>query len=235
MSPPKRKTFKQSSRDTLHLGLTAIEATLLFFPSSILKCNVSNNSHHNPVCGIERYLSPDPDTPPVNEGTIPIAGAHTLSKGGDLDPKWTRLKTSPSHTDSQLEGLRLQIFGGKYAGRKQSAVVEFLCPGKEERRSDEGRRRGQSRDAAADDEADDREGGENEVDSDEEEIKEEIEDGAGGTISFLSYGEVATDDKEDVLRLKWTTPHACEDAINKPETGGSSGAQWGFFTWFIVM
>lgn len=54
-------------------------------------------------------------------------------------------------------------------------------------------------------------------------------------IKYVYYKSLpgSGDDKGktfDVLKLKWTTKHACED-----EASGSSSSGWGFFTWLIIM
>jgi len=112
----------------------------------------------------------------------------------------------------------LEMGGGRYSEddkkeQRQKAVVVFLCD-----KGPEERRRGVSR---RDDEEE--EGG-------EDHGKKKIDDGEGGTLSFLSY-EVVGDEK--VLSLEWHTKYACEGA----EQGGgkSSGGHWGFFTWFVIM
>ncbi|KAL9626717.1 MAG: hypothetical protein Q9164_007811, partial [Protoblastenia rupestris] len=58
---------------------------------------------------------------------IPIAGDYSLTTGGDLNPQWTRLKSSASSEDREKEGLRLEMGGGKFENRKQKAIIEFLC------------------------------------------------------------------------------------------------------------
>lgn len=97
--------------------------------------------------------------------------------------------------------------GGKYEGKNQKAIVEFLC----NERSEERRREVTT---AAEDENGD--GG-------------EADDEHYGKIKLLSW-----DNEEDtkVLRLEWNTKYACEDA---EESNGSSSGHWGFFTWFILM
>lgn len=151
----------------------------------------------------------------------PIAGEFVHSTGGHLDPLWTRLKGSPSSADRDKEGLRLEMHGGKDDdGNKQKAIVEFLCPPKHTER------RYLSNVVTADDEDDKK--GEDQEGADKS--GEETDDDNGGTIKLLSW-----DNEGDtkILRLKWDTQHACEEA----EGGGSdsSSGHWGFFTWFILM
>jgi len=108
--------------------------------------------------------------------------------------------------------------GGRYSEddkkeQRQKAVVVFLCD-----KGPEERRRGVS---SRDDE---------EEDDGEDHGKKKIDDGEGGTLSFLSY-KVVGDEK--VLSLEWHTKYACEGA---QEGGGkSSGGHWGFFTCFVIM
>ncbi|MCJ1303471.1 hypothetical protein MMC08_006281, partial [Hypocenomyce scalaris] len=80
------------------------------------------------VCGIKRVFDPGESTTSIT--VIPIAGSYPHDSGRTLDPKWTRLKTSSSHADSEKEGIRLEMHGGMFPlhdGRKQKAVIEFLC------------------------------------------------------------------------------------------------------------
>lgn len=148
---------------------------------------------------------------------IPIAGEYLTSTGRRLDPHWTRLKTSDLSGDKGKEGLRLSMEGGSKKD-KQRAVVEFLCPPKEEER----RRQRRDKDDKDDDEGED----------DDTATGEEVDDGAGGRLKYVSYesaGEVM------VLNLEWTTPFACEDATDDNEEKKSSSGHWGFFTWLIIM
>ena len=145
-------------------------------------------------------------------GVIPIAGTYATGTGKSTDPKYTRLKTSSSHADSEKEGLRLEIGGGKYGTRQQRAIIEFICTkdGSTERRRDE------------DENEDKGDLGNN--------TSEPADDGKGGKIKFLSYESDPGNVDGDLLRLEWDTKYACEDApTQKP------GTHWGFFTWMFVM
>jgi len=100
--------------------------------------------------------------------------------------------------------------GGSYSGRKQRAIVDFLC---------------------------DKEftGVEGEVEP-EDKYKHEKRDealGAGNAtaLQFLKYGPEAGDAEMDVLRLEWKTKYACESL----EEDGKVTSHWGLFTWFIIM
>ena len=162
------------------------------------------------MCGTQYKLDADgvPDEKPY--GVIPIAGQYTTTIGGDIDVKYTRLKTSASHADSQNEGLRMELHGPKYTGKKQKAIIEFLClrdsDGETEKRQDDG---GASEERPT------------------PSSREEIDDGQGGKLKFLSYMD---EEDEGVLRMRWDTKYACEDADAPERSGG-----WGFFSWFFFM
>ncbi len=110
-------------------------------------------------------------------------------------------------------------FEDRKNGRKQKAVIEFIC---DERRTGlEGEEDGDKRRRRDEDE----EKGQESREDDDDEEKEKR------SLRFLSYGAV---DDIDVLRLEWLTKYACEDA----QRGGSDengSRHWGFFTWFIIM
>jgi hypothetical protein len=84
------------------------------------------------VCGVEEAYH-------LTDGTHftvkvqPIAGEFTAThgRGRALDPQWTRLKGSASNEDTEREGLRLELHGGKYPetkdGKPHKAIIEFLC------------------------------------------------------------------------------------------------------------
>ncbi len=160
------------------------------------------------VCGIQHLIELDGTLEPKPIGVINIAGEYT-SIGGALDPKYTRLKTSSSPADSQLEGLRMELRGGGYNKKKQKAIIDFLCS-----TDDEG----------GTEKREEREGEDNEEDKSEE----EVDDGHGGRLKFQSYEDV---EHEGILRLQWKTKYACEDAR---DSGRKSGG-WGFFSWFFFM
>ncbi|SLM37818.1 Autophagy-related protein 27 [Lasallia pustulata] len=131
-----------------------------------------------------------------------IAGDYPHTSGRSLDPKWQRLKPASS-------GIRLEMHGGKLPpphGRKQMAVIDFLCPA-----------------AAA----------ETAAATDGEEGEGDGEEGAG--LRFVGYGPAEEEEgkETDVLRLEWRTRYACEGSIGKG--GEGKGGHWGFFTWFILM
>ena len=128
-----------------------------------------------------------------------------MTDGRHLEPQWSRLKTSDSPADREKEGLRLSMQGGD-KNKKQKAVVEFLCPPKQEDRRR--LRRGKGGHTAT---------------------GEEVDDDHDGRLKYISYAQV-----EDtmVLSLEWTTKYACENANDEVKT---SSGHWGFFTWLIIM
>ena len=155
---------------------------------------------------------------------IPIAGQYTTTTGGELSPKWTRLSTSPSHADSEKEGLRLEVGGGVWGPkkRKQKAIIEFVClrpEAKKLRRDEEGNEEG-----------DEEDGGDDKGGKDVDHSQEEVNDGKGGKLKFLKYEQ---EEEYFVLRMKWDTKYACEDAAvggGEKKSGG-----WGFFSWAFMM
>jgi autophagy-related protein 27 len=158
---------------------------------------------------------------------VPIAGDYHLKTGIPLDSEVLRLKGSGSHADSEKEGLRVELSGGsvplKKGGKKQKAIIEFLCD-----RDTDGTDTEKDDTPPSDEESESLSKRADEKDDDKEEN--------GPPLKFLTYkDEKVGKDGEDwgVLRLSWRTKYACEDAINKPLP--SKGSSWGFFTWFIIM
>lgn len=184
------------------------------------------------MCGFQRTFNSIENVTIVSRA-IPIAGEYGTSTGEPLNPRATRLKTSTSPSDRQKEGVRLLLHGAKYPpnkeGKRQQAVVDFLCDRKEQdrrrgilgitEREEDGEDGGDGGDGSGD-------GGEDSNPAD----GRETDDGHGGKLKFLSY-----DDMEgvQVLSLEWTTKYACEDS-SSGGSGASSG-HWGFFTWLIIM
>ncbi|KAL9129478.1 MAG: hypothetical protein Q9217_002074 [Psora testacea] len=166
------------------------------------------------VCAIERLTNTVEGVTTI-EHTIPIAGDFSLSIGGNLDPQWTRLKSSASSADREKEGLRLEMHGGKYDGKKQKAIVEFLCAVDG---IDEFMRRDEIMDAY------------NEDKEKEDNSGEETNDEHGGKLKLHSWED---EEEVKVLRLDWHTKYACEDA--KDSGGAPNSGHWGFFTWFIII
>ncbi|KAL9586060.1 MAG: hypothetical protein Q9212_001150 [Teloschistes hypoglaucus] len=167
------------------------------------------------ICGIQRLINTYENSTSFM-AAIPIAGQYTLHGGTELDPEITRLKTSSSPSDREKEGFRLSLQGPKYEGRKQKAVIEFLCLDKAEER--DLRARGEKEGTLQDDDGEE----------DHSATDEVSDDGHGGTLKYLDY-DVVGDDK--VLSLEWRTKYACE----KGESPARSSGHWGFFTWFIIV
>lgn len=170
------------------------------------------------VCAIEHMLNKKEESDSI-ERVIPIAGDLKDKGGGNLDAKWELLSTSTSHSDSELEGLRVELKGG-FSGsgkdrRSQKAIVEFIC--------DESRTGLENlwdpEDKYTDITERDEEGGEPKED-----------DANAPSLQFVRY-DVGSGDA-DVLRLKWQTKYACENSKAEQD---AAGTHWGFFTWFIIM
>ncbi|OJD13758.1 hypothetical protein AJ78_05808 [Emergomyces pasteurianus Ep9510] len=172
-------------------------------PSGTMVCGVQRSSDENKILG-----------------AIPIAGNFVQNSGRSLDPKITRLKSS----DSQLEGLRIELHGGKYPfnGKdfKQQAVIEMTCD--RERTGLEGDWTGKRVKRVAEDGS-----GGDKPDDKPDNKKGEQDDKK--SLRFKSYGQV---DNVFVLRLDWSTKYACEDF---EDDGNGKGNHWGFFTWLIVV
>jgi hypothetical protein len=175
-----------------------------------------------------------------------------------IDPKFELLRDSKSHSDSEREGLRAELHGGRFPfddsknGQEQQAIIEFVCD--KDRTGLEGSEDGEKNTDDGKDDKDDggkkgddkddggKKGDEKDDDGKKKEDKEERlrrreddkKDGDKKSLRFLSYKvEDGKKDKKDTiktLRLEWRTKHACEDA---PDDTASS--HWGFFTWTFIM
>lgn len=170
------------------------------------------------------------DTHTVNK-VIPISGNYEASHGRGMDPQFTRLKDSASNSDSKREGLRVELYGGRYpdtrAGTDQKAVIEFECDpdrtGLEGLSADEEAGKRSERDLRAS------------KDEEEEDDDDEKEDDKA-SLRFISYGtEGELDKRMDVLRLLWKTKYACETVEDDKPAEEKPSNSWGFFTWFIIM
>lgn len=182
--------------------------------------------------------------------SVAIAGNLEDRGGSPFDFEMTRLKTSDSHSDSQKEGIRLVLKGGKdpltgpvKERRAQKAVIEFLCdPDKtgkegewgvddEKRRRDDGDDKG---DDEGDDEGDDKGDDDGEGDDEGESSMEHQLKKDDAALIWESFGP---EKDADVLRLTWYTKYACEkrDDSDDPDEDGGASAHWGFFTWFVIM
>ncbi|KAL8953474.1 MAG: hypothetical protein Q9222_000678 [Ikaeria aurantiellina] len=177
------------------------------------------------VCGIQRLINTFENTTSF-EAAIPIAGSYTMHGGTEMDPKITRLKTSSSASDREKEGFRLELHGPKYPakdGKKQKAVIEFLCQDKAEERSERDLRAESEVRAAKDDD---------DGEEDHSAGGEITDDGHGGTLEYLDYVEVG---ESKVLSLRWQTKYACENSKGDSGDETKSSGHWGFFTWFIII
>jgi hypothetical protein len=112
--------------------------------------------------------------------------------------------------------LRVELNGGIYEGRKQKAVVDFICD--EELTGDEGNL-----------------DPEDKYQSKMRQLVSRDDAGTNGTSSSLRWESYAADpanDQVDLLRLQWKTKYACKD---QRDVGNGETKGWGFFTWFILM
>ena len=110
-----------------------------------------------------------------------------------------------------------------YNGRKQKAIVEWLCDKSLEGTEgldgsdigdDEKERRLRTREEGEDDDG----------------VGKWVE--GGPSLIIKSYGPLTPDADEDVLRMEWRTKYACENMEN---SDSDTSGHWGFFTWFIIM
>lgn len=182
------------------------------------------------VCGITKTWNPvdDPNAEhSIVSAVIGVAGEYTLAHGGALEPKVTRLKTS----DRDAEGIDIELHGGRYDGRKQKAVVSFLCENNwtgNEGNGEDKTRLLTRRDDDEDENDDDDRGN----DGDGERYKQDPHN----ALQFVSYGEEGEGkDRMDVLRLNWRTKDACEKSEEGDDEDDTKKAGWGFFTWFILL
>ncbi|KAI4176582.1 MAG: hypothetical protein LQ343_000873 [Gyalolechia ehrenbergii] len=182
------------------------------------------------ICGIQRIIDPSANAPIIND-TIPIA-VQNIHHGVDIDAQITRLKTSSSASDREKEGFRLELHGLKHGGKKQKAVIEFLCPDKAEEEGPEERDLSSipAKRKAVEHfvvEADDND----EDEEDHSATGKVADDGHGGILTYKGYDEV---DESKVLRLEWETKYACENSQGNDSEAKKSN-HWGFFTWLIIM
>jgi hypothetical protein len=170
------------------------------------------------VCGVKWTHEPGQNA--TMEHWVAIAGEFTMTTGRDLDARPKRLKNPSADTDSALEGIQLQLSGGRdpmtRKGKNQKAIIDLICtrdktgwePEPEPQKKSVTKR---------DDKTED--GGDDNNDADDEKR----------ALKFVSYDD---EDNSRVLRLKWLTKYACEDATSNPP---ATRASWGFFTWFIIL
>lgn len=199
---------------------------------------------HDAACGIRRGKRPGQTDYEVLD-LISIAGELKDHGGGHLDPKLTRLKTSESTADSQKEGVRISLFGGRHqlgsGGREQRAIIEMVCDrslkgteGEWSPQDDKYERVPPETEEAGGEDAAGRlrRADEGEVDRTEHQL---LKGDANGTaLVFDSYGPMADNGDVDVLRLTWRTEYACEGNSDAGSGGGGS-EHWGFFTWVFFL
>lgn len=228
-------------------ALTAQEvgSRALYPPAHVVSVLLTN--HATTVCGIRRLIKEEEKVDTV-QAVIAIAGSLENVGGSAFDYEATRLKTSDSTSDSQKEGVRLVLKGGKdpLSGpvkerREQKAIIEFLCDpektGLEGEWSSEDRYEGDDKNRVRRADGDEKKDGddkEEEDDGTESGLEHQLKKDDASLI-WDSYGR---DDKgADVLRLTWHTKYACEkrEDSGDDDSGNSGSGGWGFFTWFIIM
>jgi hypothetical protein len=198
------------------------------------------------VCAIERLINGDSDN--ISE-VIAIAGSLEHHGGTEFDYEVTRLKTSDSKSDSDKEGLRLVLKGGKHPldgpskeRQEQKAIIEFLCDpdktgteGEWESEDKYEKRADKDEDDKKDDEEDDDKTDEEDKDGESHSGMEHQLKKDNAALIWESYSDVK-DSK--VLRLTWHTKYACEKRDgdkDDPDDGDRASAGWGFFTWLVIM
>ncbi|KAL7931678.1 autophagy-related protein 27 [Trichoderma chlorosporum] len=206
------------------------------------------------VCAITRFLKDDQDS--VTK-VVAIAGGLENAGGSQFDYEVTRLKNSDSNSDSQKEGLRLVLKGGKHPltgpvseRKSQKAVIEFLCDPEKEgtegewASEDEYEKAPATRRRAEDDKGDkkedDNKGGDDGDKEDGGNQDSAIEHQLKNDNAALIWEDYAKGNDGDVLRLTWHTKYACEKRDGDKDKGderepGDSSASWGFFTWFVII
>jgi len=175
------------------------------------------------ICGIE-YIQSIYDNSSSIAQIVPIAGDYHLKTGQPLDSEVFRMKNSGSNVDSEKEGVRVELSGGRQPldrkGKRQKAIIEYLC----DRTTD-------GKDTEMDDRPED-------PDSEKEDGKlrrrADDDEKKAGPLKFVTYkDEDIKGENFGVLRLEWRTSFACEDSVDAPR--GDSAASWGFFTWMIII
>jgi len=168
------------------------------------------------VCSITRRHTKEPKSDEIEE-IFPIAGELREREGKDLDAKWERTKNQGSHSESDVEGVRVTLNGGfrKENDKKipQKAIIEFIC--------DKSKTGLENLPNPEDPYTEDRK------------RDEDHEDDEGDKTPSLEFVKYKEEDNVGVLRLKWTTEYACEES--KKEQDKEKGEHWGFFTWFIII
>ncbi len=218
-------------------------------------------SNLNTVCAIERLIDGDSDK--ISD-VVAIAGALEQHGGSQFDYEVTRLKTGKSKSDSDKEGLRLILKGGKNPldgpvkeRTEQQAIIEFLCDHKKtgtegewesedkyEKRADDEDKTDDKKDDKKDDEKDEDKKDDDETDDEDKdgETHSGMEHQLKKDDAVLIWESYETVKDAKVLHLTWHTKYACEKRDgdkdsdkDDPEDGGKVSAGWGFFTWLVIV
>lgn len=247
---PLKKSGKANTKEECPNGTRGRN---LFSSVLVFGNNAANaNSHSTIVCAITRFLKGDQDS--ITK-VIAIAGALENAGGAQFEHELTRLKSSDSNSDSQKEGLRLVLKGGKHPltgpvkeRKEQKAVIEFLCDQNRKgtegewdsedkyEKASENRRRAED-DKKGKDEKDDgkKDDGKKDGDGQDSSIEHQLKT-ANASLIWEGYSK---EKDVDVLRLTWHTKYACEKRDgndDKDKDGGDDvSSHWGFFTWFVIM
>lgn len=192
------------------------------------------------ICAIKTNYNAATNIEEVTE-VRPIAGDYAYSHGRSLDPSLTRLKGSSSNSDTEREGVRVELNGGRFpfdktSGVEQRAIIEFEC--NPERTGLEGLEKGSGGKPQEDKKKDDEEA-EERLRTREEGEKKEGDDKAKpedtSSLTLISYKQEGEGDKTTgVLRLNWKTKYACEGQTEHSPAKSTSG-HWGWFTWLFIM
>jgi autophagy-related protein 27 len=178
------------------------------------------------ICAVEEAFNLVEDTRTIVK-VVPIAGDFYASHGRALDPEVSRLKDGASNSDSDKEGLLVQLHGGKYPetrqGVEQKAIVEFQCD-----------KQWTGLEGFAD--STERKLRRREADEDEDDGPELPDLDKDKALQFKSYKLEGSKDEVGTLRLTWKTRYACEGAIDEPSAKPEkSSGGWGFFTWSLIV
>lgn len=217
--------IREVSQDNKPVVARTMQQSEILCYSSWYSLGKTNIFHS--VCGVTKTWNPidDPDVEhPIISDVIGVAGEYTLGHGAALDPKITRLKTS----EKDLEGIDIELHGGRYNDRKQKAVVSFLC--EQDWTGNEGYEEDKRRSLLRKDDEDD------DDDEDQPGDGERFKQDSKNALQFVSYAEEGEGkDRMDVLRLDWRTKYACEKYEEGDDEPTKKEGGWGFFTWFILM
>jgi hypothetical protein len=180
---------------------------------------VRSYANHALVCGFKNTHELDKNETDLEEW-VAIAGSYDMSHGTSLEVKPSRMKNV-----GHEEGLVLEITGGRHPLEpakgvkqvKQKVILEMLCNKEKSgwEPNPEPERKLRKRD--------------------DEEEGNNPDENIGSALQFVTYDpEPVANEVWDVLRLKWETKYACEEASSLPSTPGTSSG-WGFFTWMFFL